>query len=764
MLQIEKSPSFAAPDRATGSEFVSSSELLASFVGFIRRQYQIILLVPLLTLSLGAVYLFTAPPRYTALAKMIIDTHKVQLFQQQSVVGDITVDASAVESEVEIMKSENIALSVIKDLHLTEDPEFVGSGGGLIGSILGFIPSLFSSAEPQSQFELTRRALGVLQGGMTVKRVGLTYIIDISFQSLNPDRAAQVANGLADAYVVDQLEAKYQTTRRAATWLQERLKELRGQASVAERAVLDYKVKNNIVDTGGRLMNEQQLAELNSSIVQARAQTAEAKARLDRVQQILANDDLDVAAVDSGTVTDTLHNDVITKLRQTYLDYRAKESDWSRRFGVNHLAAVSLRNQMKEIRRSILDELRRIAETYKSDYEIAKAREDSVQKSLGEIVSESQTTNQAQIALRELDSTAQTYRALYDNFLQRYMESVQQQSFPITEARLITQASRPMRKSSPKSLLVLAIVLVGGGILGFGTGMLREMSDRVFRTTAQVETILHTDCLTVLPIVKPAATKEIPDGDNGGLSSVPRTIVRNGGVLWHVVDAPFTRFAEAIRNVKVAIDLAGVIKSNKVIGITSSLPNEGKTTTATALAQQMSHSGARVLLVDGDLRNPSLTRRLAPKATVGIVDVLAGTASLQDVLWTDPSTNLTFLPAVVKARLQHSSEMLASTMTRQLFDHLRGSYDYIIVDLSPLAPIVDVRSTLKLIDSYLFVIEWGRTKIDVVEHALSGAREIYDNLLGVILNKADINALSRYEGHRGKYYYNRYYARYGYTD
>ena len=182
-------------------------------------------------------------------------------------------------------------------------------------------------------------------------------------------------------------------------------------------------------------------------------------------------------------------------------------------------------------------------------------------------------------------------------------------------------------------------------------------------------------------------------------------------------------------------------KSNKVIGITSSLPNEGKSTIAAALAQLSAHSGARVIMVDCDLRNPSLSQELVPNATAGLIDVVTQSASLEEVIWTDPSTKLSFLPVVAKSRLTHTSEILASDAFRRLFDRLRGSYDYVIVDLSPLAPVVDVRSTAHLIDSYVLVIEWGKTKIDVVEHALNATRGIYDNLLGVILNKVDLNQL-----------------------
>jgi succinoglycan biosynthesis transport protein ExoP len=821
MLQIDKAksavePAAAAPDAA------SPEEQYASFVAFVRRQSPVILFVMLLTLGLATVYIFTTPPRYTGEAVMIIDTHKLNLFQQQSSLGfDAPVDTAMVDSQVEILKSENIALSVIKDLHLTDDPEFMGGNGGLIGTVFGLVSSvtsLFGPDEPSSELALTRRALQHFENALRIRRVGLTYVIDIDYESLSPERAAQIANAIADAYVVDALESKYQSTKRAAVWLQDRLKELRAQATAADRAEVDFKAKNNIVDTGGRLLNEQQLAELNSALVLAQAQTAEAKARLDRVQQILQKENQTSNFDDTATVTDSLHDDVITRLRQQYLDIAARESDWSTRYGHDHLATVNLRNQMAEIRKSIDDELRRIAETYKSDYEIAMARESAVQKGLNDIISQSNDTNQAQITLRDLDSTAQSYRAMADNFLQQYMMSVQQQSFPITESRLITQATPPLNKSHPRTLLVLAIATVGGMILAFGIGMVRDFSDRVFRTGQQVEDDLQADCIAVVPALKEDASGDatVP-GENGGaihrsllergvdivragLAKItdtlkvarhrsevrkfnkeaanepvfsarrndstfgPRTIVRDKSVLWHVIDSPFSRFTESIRAIKISGDLFGVSKSNKVIALTSSLPNEGKSTIGTSLAQLMAHSGSRVILLDCDLRNPVLSRTLAPEANSGLIEVLSGRASLDDVTWTDPSTKLTFLPCVLKSRVAHTSEILASEATKNLFDRLREAYDYVVVDLSPLAPVVDVRATHNLVDSYIFVIEWGRTKIDVVEHALGAARGVYDNLLGVVLNKADISVLNRYESYRGKYYYNRYYARYGYTD
>ena len=230
--------------------------------------------------------------------------------------------------------------------------------------------------------------------------------------------------------------------------------------------------------------------------------------------------------------------------------------------------------------------------------------------------------------------------------------------------------------------------------------------------------------------------------------------MRDRSLLWSVVDSPFSRFAEAIRGIKVAADLSKVVKANNVIGITSSLPNEGKSTIAMALAEVIAHGGGRVVLVDCDLRNPSLTRKLAPGADAGFLDVLSGAALLNEAMWTDSQTKFAFLPAVVKTRLSHSAEILGSDATGKLFAALREAFDYVIVDLSPLAPVVDVRAMAHLVDSFVFVVEWGRTKIDVAEHALGAAPGVYDNLLGVVLNKVDMKMLSRHEGYRAHYYQN----------
>jgi succinoglycan biosynthesis transport protein ExoP len=802
----------------------SAAEFYAAATGFLKRQFYTIAFVFLISVVLGVVYILIAEARYTGHATLVVDTPKIQLFQTQAPVTDSAVTSATVDTQIEILNSDDIALAVIKELRLDQDPEFVSLGVGILATITRFasdaLRSVMLAGSGDNLASPEYRALQTFQRRLKVRRVGLTYAIEINFESRDPYRAAQIANAIADAYELNAFQAKYQITGRAAEWLQGRLQQLREQASDSERAVVDYKTKNNIVDTGGRLMNEQQVAEFNTELIQARAATAEAKARVDRVQQIVASGDIDPDAAATATVTDTLRNDVITKLRGQYLDNERRAAEWASKYGAGHLAVVNLRNQMVELRHNIFEELKRTAESYKSDYAIAKAREDSIQQSLDRIVSESHATGQAQVTLHNLESSAQTSRDLYDNFLQRYMQSLQQQSSPVSESRLITHAKPPITKSWPRPLLIMALASLGGLIFGAVAGMLRDVSDRVFRTTKQIGEHLQADCIAVIPRVNeveglrgafdrssganpapaPAGTHEsslpsgvprlllssfnqarrliitIPDKlklSGGQLLVTPsnrprrrrrrRTLTRDNSVSWMVANAPFSRFSESIRAVKVTAD-SSIVRDSKTIGITSSLPNEGKSTVALSLATLINQGGGRAVLVDCDLRNPALSLMLTPGAKAGLLEIVSGTATLEDVLWREPVTGLAFLPAVPTSRVAHSSDLLASKSTRNLFDQLRGTYDYVIVDLSPLAPVVDVRVMTPLVDSFLFVVEWGHTKIEVAQHALANARGVCDNLLGIVLNKADMKAFARYAGDHQSYYDNSYYQRYGYTD
>ena len=757
MLQVSKAPPLASDD----ADALTPSHLIKLFISLkliLKRQFRLFLVLMACTTALGLLYLFVTPPSYTASGTMVIDSHRMQLLQEKADLGANATDTGAVQTEVEVLLSRTISSAVIRKLRLTEDPEFVSGYGGLLGFVAKLVSNFWGSGVVDPEAELADRALAAFESRRTVYRVMPAYVIEIMFRSLDPVKSARIVNAIAEAYVTEQLDAKYQATRRASAWLEDQIKELRTQASIADKAVVDFKHANNIVTVEGandttRLMNDQQLSELNSQLVLARAATAEAKARLDRMQDVMKQD------IPDASVADVLKSEVIIRLRNQYLDYAARERVWADRYGVNHLAAVNLRTQMQEIRRNIDDEMRKIAESYKSDYEIALARERSLESSLATEVTDSQITHNAQVQLRDLESNAKSYRTISDSFLQRYMESVQQQSIPITEARLISAAIPPIHKSQPLALVVLGISTAGGLVLCVAFACYRELSDRVFRTRAQIEESLGATCIATLPALK-SANPGSPLIADDAAPMAERTLVHRHDLMNYVADWPFSEFTEGLRSLKLVMDLNGVLKSNRVIGLTSTLPNEGKSTIASNFAHLLAQAGRRVILIDCDLRKPSLSQQFAPNAAGGLIQVIAGKIDLADAVWTEPSSGLTFLPAPAASasKLLHTDEILGSNAMKKLIDGLCETFDYVVVDLSPLLPVIDARATSNFIDSYVYVVEWGQTNRDIVERLLAETPEIHDRLLGVILNRADMRKMARYEGYASAYNYRKYYS------
>ncbi len=742
----------------TGPQIVSAGISLEFIFDFARRRCWVILFSVLFMCGIGLTYFMVVPAPYTGVAVLEIESRKFQLFQQSASLGDQSFDSSAeVESQLEVLKSENLVLKVINELHLADDPEF-----GMAAAI-PIVSKLIGKQKRESESWRTRNALRIFEKHYTVQRRGISYMIDISFESANPERAAQIANAIAEAYIADQFDAKYQVTREGSKWLEGRIKELRDQVSAAEKAIIDYKAKNKIVDAGnGRLMTEQQLTDLNSQLTIARARTSERRARLDRVNAALS-DSADMTPI-NATTSEGISDQVIMKLRTQYLELAAREAEWSEKYGSNHLAVVNLRNDMRNIRASILGELQRLRGAYQSDYEVASEAEKLIEKQLQQAIAQSQTSNEAQVILRDLETSAETNKTLYDNFLKRYSEAVEQQSFPYTEARLITKATPPIGGSNRKRLLVVAITPFMGLFLGMGLGALRDFLDRGFRTSRQIESKLDLACIALIPLQKKPEnkTENRRAPSIAGPSAPPISI--EAGIASSVVEQPFSSFAEAIRTIKLAVDLHGAGAANKLVGLISAVPDEGKSTIAAALAHSIAQVGRRVILVDCDLRNPSLSRAFAPSASAGIVEVLSGKVSLDEALCKGPFLNMAFLPAHSEARIANSSEILASSGMKKLFEKLRYSYDYVILDLPPLAPLVDVRATTHIVDSYVLVVEWGRTYTTIVQHALTRAPRVYEKVLGAVLNKVDLKALSLYDGTGAGYYHNKAYARYGYTD
>ena len=734
------------PPLTEGDSNRAASQLL-QVRDFLGRQWRLIALAIALALVLGVSYLAVAPRRYTAKLDMVIDTKRTTWSQSDLSTENRIVEDASVESEIEATQSESVILSVIHRLHLGEDPEFIatGNGNGLKERLLSFLHLADAvPAEPSSEATI-REAVKNVRRNLEVTRLGRSYIEEIAFTSLDPGKAAKIANAFSDAYVEDQLQAKFEATHRASLWLEQRIGELRQQASDAYREVQDFKSANSIIiGVDGKLTSEVELDQLGIALAKARADTSQAKAKLDRITLVMEQrtnkENLDIP---DPIVTDALSNPVITKLRQQFLDDQNKEAEWSSRYGSDHQAARNLRAEMSALQRAIWDEISRIAESYKSELQIAKSQEEAIDKRMSEVFQQSAATRQSQVRLRELETAANTYRGIYETFLSRFTQSVQQQSFPSTEARVISFAT-PGAKSSPKIGLTLILAALSGLGLGIMAGFAREHMSRQIRTRAQLERLLGTNCLAVIP----SFASRLPTLRKKGTS-------KEAGAFRKISEvAPFSATAEALRHVKVAIDLNPT--DRKVIGIVSALPGEGKTTIAATFAAFIARSGARTLLIDGDLRNPSISNTLGYRNSPGLLDLVTNKSSVQELVIHDLKYKFDFLPSSTQIKPSNSSDILTSPAVKQMLKAAANDYDYVLVDLPPVLAVVDVKAAAHLFDAFIMVVEWGSTSTDDIVRAIATSSTLSEKLIGTVLNKADVTDMRRMEGYSDRVY--KYYS------
>ncbi|WP_442129085.1 polysaccharide biosynthesis tyrosine autokinase [Rhizobium leguminosarum] len=755
MLSPDKVSAHADDDweNAGAGERIDVERLIA----IVRRQWRVVAVCVSIFAILGFVYILTAVPRYTATTSVLIDRGNSEIVNQMSSnVGIPIEDDASVLSEVELFKSDSISMTVVDKLKLLENPDFTSpprSPISMMRSMLNFRTWFASDDVAADDVDTQRRnAADMIVDKMDVARIGRSYALSISYTSTSPELASKIATAIAEAYLVDKLNSKYDATRRASGWLQERIDELKQKALDSDLAVQKFRTVNNLVTTGGQyqLLSDQQLSELTTQLITAQAETAKARARYERVKSIIDNKRTD------AIVTDVLDNSISNDLRKKYLEASKFEAEISARLGPDHVQAVRLRAEMAEYQRLMFEELNRIAESYQSELQVAESREKSLQSSVSQATGVTAAAGEIQVQLRELERTADTYRNLYQTFLARFQEATQQQSFPITDSRIITRAQAPTAPSAPKKPLILALAMALGAAFGGGIGAYREFRDRFFRTGEQVRDVLSLEYIGHVPAVDPK------DGVNS--SNEPETgrgLQKGNAITNYVVNHPLSAFAETMRSAKIAVDMENPSLRSKVIGVISCLPGEGKSTVAINLAKLLAMQGSRTLLIDADLRNPGATSAIGSHAEHGILEALLEGKPVRDLVLLDSTSKLAFLPAVVRRRIPHSSDLLSSSIMVNLLEEMKAHFDYIVLDLPPLGPVVDARAISPMLDASLAVIEWGRTSRRVVRTTFSVQPELMRKCIGVVLNKVDTEKLKLYRSYgSGEYYYSRYAAYY----
>lgn len=365
-------------------------------------------------------------------------------------------------------------------------------------------------------------------------------------------------------------------------------------------------------------------------------------------------------------------------------------------------------------------------------------------------------TKETLVTLRQLELEASSLKSQYEQVLQQYQASLQNLSMALTEARIISEAPYPSSPSSPNSSLALAVCVVLGGMIGAGVGGIREYRERFFRTRGQVRDELGLDTLGMIPLLDGKAIRR----NKGDRAAGERSFieVENSAFNW-VEQHPRSEFAEAMRTVKVAVDAELPRKSTKAIGIVSCLPGEGKSLVAANFAMVLAMKRCRTLLIDADIHNPGLSPMLANGWERGLANLLAGDFNAKDLL-AHESLPLRFLPGV-----NQSQQKLAQTVQpiEKMGDFLLkagSTFNYVVVDLPPLAPVADVRSFVQHLDGLLLVVEWGVTARTFVRECLNNNPILADKCIGVLLNKVDINRIKMYQKFGSAEFYSERYGKY----
>jgi polysaccharide biosynthesis transport protein len=715
---------------------------LWEILNFCWREWKFMAAVFAAVLIVGTVYTLRQIPLYTAAADVLLDPRKEKAAGADAILSDAYNDTYLmIESQMAIIRSTVFLRRVVEKEHLVSDPEF-GSGASR-GPGTGDESSQSKSKDDGSIPPDVARSIGALKGAVSVKggsQDQLSYLLSISVTSKDPERAARLANAVADAFVVDKLDARFEAAKRASAWLSDRLVELRGQLRASEEAVAHFRDEHGLIQsTGNTTLNQQQLSELNAKLVTARTDAAEKKAKVDLLASIEAK------GGNAQSLPDSDKLGAMASLRDQEAKISQQESELLTRYGNTHPLVVNVRAQRHDIERAIAVETQRVASGIKNDYELAKGRVAALQRSLQEVTGQTSLDDTTAIQLRELERTAAVNKSLFEDFLQRAKITEEQSKFEAREARVITPAVQGGLSYPNKSRLMMLTVLLGL-LLGVGGAYAKEMLDAGFTSTRQVEDLLE------LPV----------------LSSVSRMDERDLAIDGNAIPLPFypairpsSRYGESVRSLRTGIQMADVDSPPKIVQITSAIPNEGKTTLALAIAASAAAAGLTVLFIDADLRRASASRVLGMEKNEGLVDLLLGKAEAKNLMQMHRMGRFWCLPAGSKT--QNPPDLLGSERMKSLVEGFRKAFDLVVIDTPPAEPVIDPVVVAKLADKLVFVVRWGSTTREIVKRSVqrfSGHRKV----AGIAFNLVNDRQARKYGKHAyANYYGSRQYSQY-YTD
>lgn len=723
---VPQSPKALLPVGAAGS-LVQAAESdgldLATILEVVRRRYLLFLAVSLLVFGAAVGLTLQQKPKFTATSAVMMDPRQIQVFRTSAspnVSGELSLSTEAVATQVQLIESRGMAERVVDALHLDQDSTLTEPSLGLKARVIGAFQNFFHVApKPLLTAEERRQAvIDVVLGRLDAQRVGLTYVIGVKFTDTQRDRAALIANAYANSYIQQSIEGKSDATRQAGGYLNARLRELSDQAAADATAVQQYKVANNLLGAQGATLTEQEISNLNGQIASARAEAAADQARLEtaRAQLKRGSTGDDVGAA--------LGSPVIQGLRSQRALISGQLAELNSRYGPRYPDVLKAQQQLGDLDVQIRTEISRVISNLQATTQVSTGRLRSLEGTLGQSRGTLAGDTRAEAGLISLQQKAVSSQALYDSYLARFKEVVASTGTEQSDARIVSTAQPPSTPSSPRVILDLALGVIIAAALGVAATMGMEIADRSFANGGDVERRLHAPYLGSIPLLRSVARKS---------RQAPTE---------YVAANPFSVFAESFRNIKVSVLQSRIQSGSAVVAVTSPLTGEGKTTTSVCLGETSALQGAKTIVVDCDLRRRTLQRFLESAPKAGLVEVINGQASLDDVIVVDERTGLHFLP--LAERKLSANDVFGGEEMDALLTELRNRYDFIILDTAPLLALADARILAAKADAVILLCRWRKTQQDAVKSALRLLQTADAPLAGVALTRVDVRKQTAY--------------------
>lgn len=717
---------------------------LRSVIGLLRRQLRLIIGTIAVIVVLAAIVVFSLTPTYTASALVLVDPSNKNLLDPTAEMMGASSENARVDSEVEILRSDAVMLEVVRANNLIADPEF-GVRLGMLQSVLAFL-RLRDDAAPTGN-EALQSVLQKLSRAIAVQRRGLTYLVTISATSRDQQRAALLANEVARAYIDAQVRAKIDSALAARDILQGRLAAAASSIVQSEEA-FDSFIENNIERIGSGSGNQ--------AVLELRARLQAANADLARASGQVSAIETGIASQSWASVASTLQSEALNELerqRQQVAASLASATEGSQR-------QVDLRAELQRIESGLADTARQEAGALRSQVAASREQADTLRQELRSTILTSNLPADVLTGIYQLQQNSEIARNQYQTLLSRVSDVEQQASLQVADSRVVSPALAPANPSFPNPPLFLTLALLSAIALGVGLAFLYENYIGGFTTEGQVTAVLRLPVAAVIPKHR-GAKNALPTGTEAG-DSAANTLIT----------APLSVYAETVRRVRAEIDQAlrraddtlaqtppGQKAPGKVLMISSAAPGEGKTTMALSIARAYAISGRSVLLIDADLRKPSIHRQMGVEASTGLLEHLmrpANDEGLSDILFTESETGLMALVGARRSDIP-TDQVIASKAFDDLIQLARTHFEVVVIDTPPVGPVVDGLYLAKFADAIAFVVRWASTSqrdARDAAHSLEEAKLPGVPML-VILNQQEGSAAS----YRNKYagYYNEAY-------